>query len=159
MDEVIKAREELWTSVEGLPNEMLRRVNNDGWSILHVLEHLYLFEKVVIGVIEDSLSKPPVSEQFQDNPLGGIRDRTTKRTAPDTMTPMGRFQDLDDARRDLSQSRERLISVVSSADPDTLRVHGAQHRRLGMLSAAQWVQLVGEHDRRHIAQIEEMKSV
>lgn len=157
MDQVLKAREELWTSVDGVPDEVVRRANSGNWSIMDVLEHLQLVDQLVLRVIKDALSKPPVTDQIQANPMETALDRTNKLNAPESLTPKGVLRNLDDAHQQLAVSREQLLSFVSLIDTDVLRSHGATHPRFGMLSAEQWLQFVGLHERRHIAQIEEMK--
>ncbi|TDF91327.1 DinB family protein [Paenibacillus piri] len=159
MDQVLEARNALWKSVDGLPDELLRRQDCNGWSILDVLEHLFLVEQVALRVIKDALSKPPFTEQIRVNPLEPVLDRADKLDAPDPIYPKGLFKNLDEARNQLDQSRELLLSFISSVDVDVLRIHGAPHPRYGLLSAEQWAQFVGVHERRHIIQIEEMKHV
>jgi DinB superfamily len=77
--------------------------------------------------------------------------------APEIISPKGIFQNLDNARRFLAQSRQKLLSLISSTEVDVLRTHVAPHPVFGMLNFEQRMQLLALHERRHIAQIEEMK--
>jgi hypothetical protein len=157
VDELAKVREDLWSAVGGVSDDLLRRPNNDGWSILHVLEHLYLVEKSTIVQIKRALACPPVTEQFQNKNLERALDRTIKVKAPKSVNPKGIFQSIDDARHLLSQSRQELVSLISATDAEDLQTHGARHPVFGILSLEQWVKVLALHERRHIAQIEELK--
>ncbi len=121
------------------------------------MEHLYLVEKFTIVRIKEALAEPPVTEQIKTKNLEGALDRTNKLKAPEIISPRGIFQSLDDARHYLAQSRQELLSLISSTDVHALRNHGAPHPVFGMQSLEQRIELLALHERHHIAQIEEMK--
>jgi hypothetical protein len=156
VDNLRQARHELLQSVQGLPEWVLRVCNSDGWSILHVLEHLYLTEKAIVNGIRHAITTP--STDIPLKPVDRVLDRSQKVKSPKDAEPKGMFTSLEHAVNSLGASRNELESVLSSVgNADELHCHGFRHPYFGMLSIHQWLEVLPLHERRHIAQIEEMK--
>ncbi|WP_342043550.1 DinB family protein [Bacillus sp. OTU2372] len=157
MEENKKIREEVLQSVSGLSDEQLNVQVQDGrWSIMQVLHHLHLIERAITFVISDQLANGE-SKSISDKPIHLAVNRTTKVNAPSRVEPPKRFITLVEMKNKLSQSREVLTKVVDTADPSLLEQRAYPHPVFGELSLKQWIPLIGLHEKRHLAQIEELK--
>ena len=155
-----EARERLWNSVKGLNESQLRRPNADGWTILHVLEHLHLVEMRVAAAIFGAAKYPPMENvQTNESLEARLLDRSHKFNAPEANRPKGAVTTVQEAQSLLSASRDRLLAAVATArDAGVLHTHGFPHPAFGPMSVQQWYELIPLHELRHVAQIEEMKA-
>ncbi len=155
-----EARERLWNSVEGLNEAQLRRPNADGWTILHVLEHLHLVEMGVAGAIMGAVKSPPMANaQATDSFEARLLNRSYKVDAPEIFQPQGAIATTQEAQELLSSSRDRLEAAVAAArNAGAMHTHGFPHALLGPMSVQQWYEFIPLHELRHVAQIEEMKA-
>ena len=160
MDRHAEARERLWNSVKGLDESQLRRQNADGWTILHVLEHLHLVEMRVADAIMGAAKSPPIEGlQANESLEARLLDRNHKVNTPETSRPKGAVATVQEARELLSSSRDRLEAAIASAqNAGVLHTHGFPHPAFGPMSVQQWYELIPLHELRHVAQIEEMKA-
>jgi hypothetical protein len=157
-----EARSRLWGIVEPLSGAQLRIPNADGWSVLHVLEHLALMESQVASKLADAMRQPageriPVKQEANRFML----DRTHKFRAPEFGIPQGEYSSLAEARAGLAVSRDRIEAVLAMAgDEDDLYTHGLAFPvpAIGTLSVGQWYDFLACHEMRHAAQIEDMKT-
>ena len=152
------AREEVFQSINGLSDEQLNEVVEKGrWTIMQVLDHLYLMEQSVVHVISDQLANGN-TKTTSEKPIQFTTDRTTKVDAPSFVIPSKDFITLDEMKSKLSASREALLKVVNSVDQTLLEQRTYPHPAFGDLSLHQWIPFVGLHEKRHLAQIKELKS-
>ncbi|MFJ7747352.1 DinB family protein [Peribacillus sp. NPDC097295] len=158
MDENKKIREELIQAVNGLSDEQLNAHPEEGrWSIIQVLNHLYLMERAITKGIADTLASDE-SKHADDKPIQYTLNRDTKVDAPSSVIPTEEFLTLDEVKTKLSSSREALEAVVSHANEDALNEKSFPHPMFQDLSLKQWIPFVGLHEKRHLFQIEELKS-
>lgn len=158
MEHTRKAREEILKSVSNLSDQLLNKVEEEGkWSIVQVLEHLFLFEENAVHGIQETLLKdePHLTES---KPLHLVADRTEKRDAPEYLIPSNEYQTLESLKSRLEESRRALISSIQYISEEDLNQKAFSHRRFGLLSIKQWVDLIGYHEQRHLQQIEEIKA-
>lgn len=151
------ARTAVWEAVSGMSAEALHESAGDRWSVLQVLEHLYMTERTVTAGIRHVLTQ---GEAFapKDKPMERTLDRSNRLQAPDGIDPKGNFHTLADAREHLDDSRRQFREVVEQTDEaGHFDDRGFQHPFFGRLSVAQWVEFLGLHERRHLEQIEEIK--
>lgn len=152
-----KVREELCGVIEGLTDDQINRVVEEGkWTIGQVLEHLYLTEKNVVRSFSEA------QQITEDNPvkLRKVRlttDRTQKVTAPKFLVPSSEQQNLEQLKEKLKQSRETLERFMKDTSEDDLNGKYMQHPFFEKLTLTQWVAFLAYHEKRHIAQIEELK--
>lgn len=157
MENNIKVREELWESVNGLSDEQLNEVVEEGkWTIVQVLEHLYLLEKKLARWIQNALLSN-ASNATENRPIHLAVNRTHKIEAPKVIVPSNEFQTMDQLKIKLADSREALINSIKGVSEDDLNKKSLPHPTFGFLSLNQWVSLIGFHEQRHIGQIEEIK--
>ena len=57
----------------------------------------------------------------------------------------------------LSKSRKRFMRIIDSTDKILLAQRTYHHPVFGEMNLTQWILFVGLHEKRHLAQIEELK--
>lgn len=151
-------RKEVFSSIDHLSDEQLNQVvHKDQWSIIQVLDHLFLMEKSVAHIISDQLTNG-IDKITSDKPIQLTTDRTTKVNAPSFVIPSNEFITLDEMKNKLTASRESLLEVINSADSSLFKKRSYRHPVFGNLSLYQWISFVGLHEKRHLAQINELKT-
>ncbi|MGE7183158.1 DinB family protein [Peribacillus sp. NPDC006672] len=158
MNENENIREELLIAVSGLSDEQLNAHPEEGrWSIIQVLDHLYLMERALTRKIADKL-KSDESITPVDKPIELTLNREVKVQAPPFVLPSEAFQTLSEVKDKLSESRKAFIQVVNHAKLNDLEQKSFPHPLFKELSLKQWITFVGLHEKRHLMQIEELKS-
>ncbi|MFE0504817.1 DinB family protein [Peribacillus butanolivorans] len=158
MEDIKKIRKELLEAVNNLSDEQLNAHPEEGrWSIIQVLNHLYLMERMITKRIADKL-KSDESIPAEDKPIEYTLNREVKVSAPLFVIPSEAFQTLDEVKNKLSESRQAFIQVVDSANEKDLEQKSFPHPLFKELSLKQWIPFVGLHEKRHLLQIEELKS-
>ncbi|TYR79159.1 DinB family protein [Priestia megaterium] len=151
-------RKEVLASVQSLSYEQLNKnVADDKWSVMQVLEHLYLMERFIVKVMADQLQNGencPVDEK----PFHLAVDRSRKVPAPPQVSPSHEKQSLEQITKKLKQSREALNQVNERVSEEELRQKSFPHPVLGLMDLKQWIEFIGYHEKRHLAQIEEIKN-
>lgn len=150
-------RDEVLQAVSGLSDEQLNKQVEEGrWSIMQVLEHLYLIEKSITKMFSHQLENGE-TKLVADAPIEFTVNRSRKLIAPSFAEPSGEFLTLEEIKKKLEKSREVFIKVVNSADPALLEQRAYPHPAFGELNLKQWIPFVGLHEKRHLAQIEQLK--
>ncbi|TSI02263.1 DinB family protein [Lysinibacillus sp. BW-2-10] len=154
-----KIREAIWESVNGLTDDQLNQVLEEGiWSIVQVLEHLYLMEQLVVDGIQKKL-KEGEDKIVKLRPIHRTVDRSIKVQAPQSLVPTNNFQTIEQLKNKLSQSRKSLLTLLDSVNEEVLVKKAMHHPVFGELSLVQWISFVGFHEQRHLSQIEEIKEL
>ncbi|MEK3889365.1 DinB family protein [Bacillus sp. FSL K6-3431] len=157
MEENKKIREDILLSVSGLSDEQLNEQLEEGrWTIMQVLDHLYLMERTVVHAISNQLANGD-NKTVAEKPIQFTTNRSTKVDAPSIVVPSDDFITLAEMKNKLFESREALIDVENSADETLLEQRFYPHPMFGELSLKQWIPFIGLHEKRHLAQIEEIK--
>lgn len=157
MENLNRVREEILKSISNLTDEQLNESVADGsWSIAQVLEHLYIMEVNIAKQILVALNQKE-HEEPGSFPLHVVVDRTKKIEAPDYLIPTGNFLTLIELKEKLAASRASLEKITQEHNEEELNQKTFAHRRFGVLTLNQWIALIGYHEQRHIAQIEEIK--
>ena len=158
MNENEKIREVLLNAVNGLSDEQLNAQPETGrWSIIQVLDHLYLMESAITKSISDKL-KSDESIPAVDKPIEPTLNRGVKVEAPPFVTPSESYQTLSEVKEKLSESRKAFVHVVDHAKEIDLEQKSFPHPLFKDLSLKQWIPFVGLHEKRHLLQIEELKA-
>lgn len=132
------------------------------WSVKECAEHIILAEDFLYGTVQQILKSPALPRPEGSNPevdhiiVARLQDRSQKATAPEPITPTGRFATPEDAAREFTARRDKTIAYVKSTD-DALRVHVAPSPG-GPMDAYQFLLLLASHSARHTAQIREVQS-
>lgn len=134
------------------------------WSAAELLEHLARVESGCARVIAKRAAAARasgVAEEHEESSMLGaldgrhVTDRSRKLTAPEIVAPAGGFT-RDGALDALSTSRAEFKRAVTDADGLALREVRHAHVVLGELDLYQWILFVGQHERRHLPQLEEI---
>lgn len=158
--ELESARKELFASIEGLSDHQLNTKFGDGiWTIAQVLEHLSLTERWItekLKVLLEDDSMAPASKKIA---IEGMLDRSYPVKAPTSLQP----SDEQMAGRKLIEqakaTRSNLLELIGQIKSwSILENKSMKHQVFGDMDLAQWVEIIGLHERRHLMQIEELKA-
>ncbi|PEL13068.1 hypothetical protein CN601_06160 [Bacillus sp. AFS017336] len=156
LNENILIRNELLESVDHLTDDQLnKRINNEKWSIMQVLEHLYLMESKLVKLMTRTFNEAP-SEVIPDKPIHLATNRAKKVTAPPHFEPTDQYITMDEMKEKLKQSRKSLLDFVELTKDHNLEDKGMPHPIFGQINLKQWIPFIGVHEKRHIEQIREL---
>ena len=134
------------------------------WSAAELLEHLSRVESGCARVIAKRAAGARVSgvaaEHADSSMLGaldgrGVTDRSRKLTAPDIVAPAGGFT-REGSLDAIAKSRAEFKRAIADADGLALTEVRHTHVVLGEIDLYQWILFVAQHERRHLAQLEEI---
>ncbi|GGI13053.1 DinB family protein [Gottfriedia solisilvae] len=158
MKENIQIRNELFEAVRDLSNDQLnKKVNEDQWSIMQVLDHLYLMEAGLVKMMTKTFNTAP-SEEISEKPIHLTLDRTLKFNAPNYFVPTNEFVTLEEMQQKLSNSRSALHTFVEETKDHHLEDKGFPHPAFGQVNLKQWIPFIGLHEKRHLEQINDIKN-
>ncbi|WP_110113587.1 DinB family protein [Bacillus sp. CGMCC 1.16541] len=151
-------RSEVLESVRHLSNEQLnKKVEEGSWTIMQVLDHLYLMEKTIVGTMTKVLAQGP-EQPTDEKPIHLTPDRSRKVPAPDYVDPSDEYMTLEEVKKKLHESREALHAFVAQHEEEELKKKSFSHPVFGLLHLKQWCDFIGYHEKRHLEQIEELKA-
>ena len=149
--------EALKKSIVHLSSEDAMVKRGTSWSVLEILEHVYLSDKVIYKMIQEPSSElADVLEIMGTAKLEHIlvKGRAQKAKAPDFLIPEGRFTNIESFKRDFSNQRNAIQNdLMYEAVIIDQRVH--KHFALGELTIMDWLNFIVHHTERHILQIKE----
>lgn len=161
--ELESSRQDLLAAVASLsPAQWAFRPAPDRWSIVECVEHVALAEDSYFRTINERLSQakpqPDKAAEVRDKDDGVLKampDRSSKRVTSVSLEPKGKSpqEALDHFRR----SRDCFITYVRTTSDD-LRGRFQSHRAVGLIDGYQWILLAVGHTRRHLEQINEVKT-
>jgi hypothetical protein len=132
------------------------------WSVAECAEHIVLSEdflfKTAQGILKTPVvARPETSTSEQDHKLvAAVGDRSHKATAPEPITPSGKFATPADAAAAFTEKRDRNLAYAKTTT-DELRVHTVKGP-LGIMDAYQFLLLMASHTGRHTDQIKEVQA-
>ena len=130
------------------------RPSSGKWSVLEVLEHLFIVEK---GAAK--LSRPdaePVErdlEKSRNRMTRGMADLNQPFAGGSAIDPKGRFADYAEWRAAYVANRAELVQLGNEKGWDGLCM-AFPHPFFGNLTRAEWVIFSGIHTNRHLAQMQ-----
>jgi hypothetical protein len=143
LDELIPALErttgEISRLLESVADDPDWRPNDEHWSFRHIAAHLEACqtECVLVRVRQIAAGAKPKFE-FYDNDGWDFSDRDLRRSV-----------------REWREGRARLFEFVRSLSPERLSRTGS-HRTFGEITVLDYVRIDLEHDREHLADLNEM---
>lgn len=132
------------------------------WSVAECAEHIILAEDYIFGAAQQALKTPAAPRLATANAesdrklVAMIQDRSQKATAPEPITPSGKFATPADAARKFTARRDKTIAYVKTTQ-DELRIHTLPGPT-GALDGYQFLLLLPSHSERHTAQIREVQA-
>lgn len=164
VDQLVQTKKDMLASIKGLSAEQWRfKPAPNVWSVAECAEHIILAEDYLGGFAQQLLKTPAVERLEKSNSeadrklFAAVEDRSHKATAPEPITPTGKFATPEDAAREFTQRRDKNIAYVK-ATSDELRAHVAKGTPLGDADAYQLLLLMASHSGRHTAQIREVEA-
>ena len=142
------------------------RPASDRWSVAEVAWHLHRVEKGIARLIAKRVAEARAlghpAEAETTSVLGTlddrhVMDRNRRIQAPTHVAPND-VPDPATVQRQLDESRAMLRSAVAEADGLALGGITHPHPALGDIDLYQWILFVGQHEARHVEQIEETTS-
>lgn len=144
--------------VKSCPPAILNNSNNDKWSVLQILEHICMTEKLICVLV----SKPSDKEAETNELLGNdkikklvVEKREYKVMAPESLIPKGDIKDQEGFAQIFLQQRDKLkqdiqtgILIIDN------RIH--KHPMLGEMTIKDWLNFLIHHTQRHLEQIKDL---
>ena len=139
------------------PSQLRFRPAPGSWSILEVVDHLYVAEPIYWQDLQNAMQAPPAKQRRPVTDEGmlwyGI-DRTQREKALATEEPKGNLRDLQTGLDALRKLHARMLEYARTTNDD-LRAHVVERQQS---DAYQWLLLISTHAQRHILQIREIKA-
>ena len=133
----------------------------DAWSLGEVAEHVTLISRDIGAMVRGPLLATPAVDDPPGEMEARIRrylpDRTRKVAAPERYLPVGTWTTRDEVEEVYRTTREALLAWLRDTDAP-LRANRLPHYRLGPLDGLEWLVFLAAHDRRHVAQIAELRA-
>ena len=160
LDSLASGRDAVSQAIAGVDAQAAVRTPGDGrWSVLEIVEHLFLVEQEMLARIQGSAvsDEPVVNAEREARIKSRGTDRRKPLQAPASVQPSGRFNTLQQALDAFSAERARTIAYVQACDFD-LRCRVTTHPLLGNMNAHETLLIMAVHPHRHVAQIREALS-
>jgi len=163
VDVLTTARSRLLGAVAGLDQARLDAAPSSGeWSIGEILHHLQLIEGSVVRVLARQLERAEKSgggpDPLDDSILGSLERFDVEHSSEKISAPSGFIPRHGLSRQELleglADSRAALLAEVEKAGAHDLSRLTFPHPVLGRLDMYQWLLYVGQHELRHLHQIE-----
>jgi uncharacterized damage-inducible protein DinB len=144
------------------PENSARRPAPGAWSADEILTHLSLVEPGVAKRIVKSVGRAREAGLGREASVASVlhllderRIETTevKQVAPEFVEPRAVLPQAE-ALEALARSRAELNAALAAVDGWALAEVVAPHPRLGPLNMYEWLIFLGQHERRHLAQLE-----
>lgn len=161
-----KIRENLRQTVEHLSDEQANHLpDGEKWTIANVVEHIAIVQEGMTRISGKLLAQAK-SAGKQSNGTANLSDnfqqksaeaKNLKFEAPERIHPTGKLTIAEslEKMRETRAILEDLRSLFESVDCTDFKF---PHPFMGELSAHEWLTLIGGHERRHLAQIENLLS-
>lgn len=157
------ARVELENFVQSVPETLSQqRPASERWSVADNLEHLALIEdgcgRMISNIAkqvraEGAPAEPDSSSMLDCLDQYDIPNASRKVAAPDRVQPT-RNVPVQISMANLRQARTRLLHAVHDASGLDLTRGSVPHPIFGPFNGYQWLLLLGQHERRHLRQMQ-----
>ena len=154
LDQLEQSKKGVLASISGLTQSQWKfKPAPSVWSVQECTEHIILAEEFILDSVQQILKSPAVDRPANSNPeydrklTVGVQDRSRKATAPEPITPTGKFATPADAAREFTARRDKTIAYAKSTN-DELRVHVGPSPA-GPMDAYHFLLLIAAHSARH----------
>jgi hypothetical protein len=149
----------------GLTNEQANfRPADDRWTIAEIAEHVGIVNDGFLRITHKLLKQAEAAGKPPKNTLnagytslnenGG--QNSTKFSAPDRVKPQGDVT-IETALARMRETLDGFNAIRSRIEATDLSEEKFPHPAFGEINAYQWMILLGEHQDRHLAQVEAVK--
>src|SRR5512144_562943 len=110
-----KRREEFQAATAGLPESLAKtRPEADRWSVLECVEHVATVEEIFLKRLAggEYTEAPPEDRAKEASLAARIVDRSSRRQAPETVLPKGRFTSLAAGLEQFEDARGRSLQFA-----------------------------------------------
>lgn len=159
-----ETRDNLEESVDGLSEEQMQfSPDAESWSVAEIMEHIYIVEGALKGMLEAKLGEEPNPDMkaevkmSDEEVVGFITDRSQKIKTRTDFEPGGKFSTSEEAWEAFSEQRENIVDFLKDSDKDMRNY--VNEFPFGKIDAYQTVLFLAGHTARHTDQIEEVKSM
>ena len=165
IDYLKETQKDFLAAINGLSDAQWKfKAAPDRWSIAECSEHIAVAEDTIWKLVTEKAMKEPAAPEKRAEVAGKdeliltkVPDRSRKAKAPEILVPTGRFASKEDLIKNFEATRAAEIAYLKDTKDD-LRDHFEEHPAFKTLDAYQWFLLNGAHSKRHILQIEEVKT-
>ena len=132
----------------------LHQCENGKWSVLQILEHIYLTDKIIIAIISRPTEKWHHNEEFIGNEKLKrwlVDEQPMKVKAPEILEPKGDLKDVANFEKIFLTQRNLLKQQIEKGEimVDN-RLH--KHPMLGEMTISDWLYFLIHHTQRHLKQ-------
>jgi hypothetical protein len=156
-DRLTATRDRLHAMTSGLTPAQWSYRDGEAWSILLILEHVYIVEAGALKRIASAPPSPDVKLGRDAKVMSWVTDRSRKVISPEMVTPQGRVTDPAELLAKFDRVRSGSLGWLEDPTADH-RAHAMPHPFLGVLDGYQWLLFFAQHLERHLAQVEETKA-
>lgn len=133
----------------------------ESWSVLMCLEHIYLTEKALAGMVQAVLEQPANPEEREnlvstdDDIMKNIVDRSSKFKAPEVLHPVSEFENAGQALEAIIENRGKIFQLIDNHSVEDMRNRVAD-APFGKIDGYQYLLFIAGHAERHSLQIDEI---
>ena len=160
VDMLEKSREEFHAAVAGVSESLAKtRPETDRWSVLDCVEHVATVEEMFLKRLAggEYTEAPPEDRAKEASLAARIVDRSSRRQAPETALPKGRFTSLAEGLEQFDSARGRYLQFARERAAD-LYTLASMHPAFGPLNGVEALIIIASHSRRHAEQIREARA-
>jgi hypothetical protein len=155
-----KSKEDFHVAASGLPESLANtRPEENRWSVLDCVEHVATVEEIFLKRLAsgDYTEAPPEDKAKEAALAARIVDRSTRRQAPESVLPNGRFATLAEGLERFHAARGRTMQFARERAADLYKLASA-HPAFGPLNGVEALTIIAFHSRRHAEQIREVRA-
>lgn len=156
-------QKELLSQLKGLSEVQLNfKASPDSWSIAECVEHIAISENNIFGIVSMSLKedanpdKRTELKMTDDQIYGFISKRDQKVKTQPEFEPKGNYGSYEGSLKEYKTKRKANLKYVKNTDDD-LRNHFFEFP-FGLVDSYQVIVFLAGHNKRHTAQIVEVKT-
>ena len=155
-----KSKEDFHAAASGIPESLAKtRPEENRWSVLECVEHVTTVEEMFLKrLASGEYTEAPAEDKTREASLAArFVDRTTKRQAPETVIPKGRFSTLADGLKQFQGARETTLQFARERAANLYTI-ASVHPAFGPLNGVEALMIIAGHAQRHAEQIREVRA-
>ena len=160
VDMLEKSREDFHAAVAGVSETSAKTRPEAGrWSVLECVEHVATVEDMFLKRLAggEYTEATPEDKAKEVSLAARIVDRSSRRQAPETVLPKGRFTSLAEGLEHFEGARGRSLQFARERAAD-LYTLASMHPAFGPLNGVEALIIIASHSRRHAEQIRETRA-